>query len=260
MQQKAHTHRSLEKALEILLSFVPHNMEMGTVDLSERVGFQRSTVNRILHVLERYGFVNQNPENKKFVLGHSVVDLGAAVQQSLNSSLIRIATPTIHSLRTQLRETVVLEQASPTCTIMVYIADGPGPIGLKEAVGAQHGYNAAAGAKSILAYSPEKVQNRILKEKLTRFTPNTIADPKLLLRHLKAIRRRGFSFDDEERNLEIRAFGCPVFSYEGIPVAAVVVAGPIHRITWKRRNEIVQPLKAAAAKISEQLYCSKPGA
>jgi DNA-binding IclR family transcriptional regulator len=234
-------------------------MEMGTADLSDRVGFQRSTVNRILHVLESYGFVKQNPENKKFALGHSIVDLGAAVQQSLNGNLTTIATPTINWLRTKLGETAVLEVATPTCTIIAHIADGSGPIRLKETVGAQHGYNAAAGAKSILAYSPEEFQNRILGKKLTRFTPNTITDPKVLLRHLKEIRRRGFAFDDEERNMEIRAFGCPVFSHEGLPVAAVAVAGPIYRITWKRRAEIVPPLKEAAAKISEQLYCRNPG-
>ena len=260
MQQSARTHRSLEKALEILLSFVPHNMEIGTADLSDRVGFQRSTVNRILHVLERYGFVKQNPKSKKFVLGHSIIDLASAVKQSLNGNLTTIAIPTINSLRTQLGETVVLEVAAPTCTIIAHIADGAGPIRLKETVGARHGYNAAAGAKSILAYSSEEFQNRILKEKLTRFTPNSITDPKLLLRHLKEIRRSGFAFDDEERNLEIRAFGCPVFNHEGFPVAAVAVAGPIHRITWKRRNEIVPPLKEAAERISEQLYCRNPKA
>ena len=258
MQQSSHTHRSLEKALEVLLTFLPHNKEMGTVDLSNKVGFQRSTVNRILHVLERYGFVKQNPKNKKFVLGQSIIDLATAIQQSLNGSLTRIAIPIINSLRNQLGETVVLEMAASTYTVIAHIADGPGPIRLKEVVGARHGYNAAAGAKSILAYSSEKFQNRIIKEKLTRFTPNTITDPKLLLRHLKEIRRRGFAFDDEERNLEIRAFGCPVFNHEGLPVAAAVVAGPIHRITWKRRTEIVPPLKEAAARISEQLYCRNP--
>ena len=260
MQQKAPTHRSLEKALEILLSFAPHNTEMGTVDLSDRLGLQRSTANRILHVLERYGFVRQNPENKKFILGRSIIDLATAVRQSLNGSLTTIATPTINSLRTQVGETVVFEVTAPTSTIIAYISDGPGPIGLKEAVGARHGYNAAAGAKSILAHAPEEFQNRILGDELTRFTPNTITDPKQLLRHLNLIRRRGFAFDDEERNMEIRAFGCPVFSHEGIPVAAVAVAGPLHRITWKRRTEIIPPLKEAAAKISEQLYHRNPSA
>ena len=258
MQQKVLTHRSLEKALEILLAFLPHNLEMGTVELSDRVGFHRSTVNRVLHVLEKYGFVQQNPDTKKFILGHSIVDLGSAVHQSLSGRLTRIAIPHIEKLRNKLGETVVLEVAGPTHTNIAHIAEGPGPIRLKETVGARHGYNAAAGAKSILAYSPDEFQNRILGQKLIRFTSKTITKSKMLLRHLKEIKRLGFSFDDEERNSEIRAFGCPVFNHEGLPVASVVVAGPAHRITWERQFEILPPLKETAAKVSEELYYKDP--
>jgi DNA-binding IclR family transcriptional regulator len=227
---------------------------MGTVELSEKVGFHRSTVNRLLHVLEKYGFVNQNPDTRKFMLGHSIVDLGFAVQESLNSNLTKIAKPLIDALRTQIGETVVLELATPTCTIMAYIAEGPGPMRLKESVGARHGYNAAAGAKTILAFSPEEFQNRILGQKLTRFTSKTITDSRVLRRHLKEIKRQGFSFDDEERNTEIRAFGCPVFNYEKKPVCAVAVAGSAHRITWDRRFEIVPALRETAERISGELY------
>jgi IclR family KDG regulon transcriptional repressor len=254
MQSKVLTHRSLEKALEILLAFLPHNAEMGTVELSEIVGFHRSTVNRLLHVLARYGFVEQNPDTRKFILGHSIVDLGSAVHQSLSGRLTRIAIPHIEKLRNKLGETVVLEVAGPTHTNIAHIAEGPGPIRLKENVGALHGYNAAAGAKSILAYAAEEFQGRILGQKLTRFTSKTIADPKSLKRHLKEIRRRGFAFDDEERNTEIRAFGCPILNHEKKPVASVAVAGPSQRITWERRSEIVPALKQTAADISAQLY------
>jgi len=64
MRQENSTHRSLEKALEILLSFAPHNPEMSTQELSDKLGFHRSTVNRVLHVLEKYGFMQQNPETR----------------------------------------------------------------------------------------------------------------------------------------------------------------------------------------------------
>lgn len=254
MQQNGSTHRSLEKALETLLSFVPDNPEMSTQELSQKLGFHRSTVNRLLHVLERYGFLQQNPETKKFLLGPSVLDLGSAVRQSLSGRLTQIAIPQIEKLRNKLGETVVLELGGPTHTNIAYIAEGPGPIRLKENVGALHGYNAAAGAKSVLAYSPEEVQERVLSQELTKFTRNTITEPNALKKHLEEIRRRGFSFDDEERNMEIRAFGCPIFNHEKRPVAAVAVAGPAHRITWERRSEIVPPLKQTAAEISAMLF------
>ncbi len=254
MQSQSSTHRSLEKALEILLAFVPYNTEMGTMEISGRLGFHSSTANRLLHVLEKHGFVQQNPDSKKFILGPSIVELGSAVQQSLSSSLTRIAIPFIEELRNALRETVVLEVAGATHTTIVHIGEGPGPVRIKEDVGARHGYNAAAGAKSILAHSSENFQKRILDQELPRFTTKTITDPEALVRHLKIIKRRGFAFDDEERNTDIRAFGFPIFNHEGRPVAALVVAGPAHRITWERRGEIVPVLKEAAARISRQLY------
>jgi IclR family acetate operon transcriptional repressor len=209
-----------------------------------------------LHVLEKYGFLQQNPESRKFLLGHSIMDLGSAVQQSLNSNLTRIAIPLIDRLRNQIGETVVLEVAGPTYTAIAHIAEGPGPVRIKENVGARHGYNAAAGAKSILAYSPPEFQERILSQELTAFTPKTMTDPASIKRELKEIRRCGFAFDDEERNAGIRAFGCPVFNYEKRAVAAVAVAGPAQRITWDRRSEIVPAMRRTAAEISEQLYYS----
>jgi DNA-binding IclR family transcriptional regulator len=254
MHNKAVTHRSLEKALEILLTFAPHNPELGTLELGQRLGFHPSTVNRLLHVLARYGFVEQNPETRKFVLGHAIVDLGMAVQQSLSGRLTRIAVPYVEKLRSQLGETVVLEVKGSLHTTIAHIAEAPGPIRLKENVGASHGYNAAAGAKSILAFSTDAFRERVLRQGLPRFTPRTITDPENLQKHLREIRRRGFAFDDEERNMEIRAFGCPIFDHEGNPVAAVAVAGPAHRITWERRDEIVPALKETAADISARLY------
>jgi len=254
MQQRNATHRSLEKALEILLSYIPHNAEMGTFELSERLGFHRSTVNRLLHVLEKRGFVEQNPDTKKFILGHTILELGAAVHQSLNGHLTRIAIPLVDALRDRLRETVVFEVAGPTHTNIAHIAEGPGPIRIKGSVGERHGYNAAAGAKAILAYSPPEFQERVLDKELPRFTPKTITHHETLKHQLRKIKVQGFAFDDEERNTEIRAFGCPVLNYERRPVGAVVVAGPVHRITWKRRSEIVPALKETAAMISAQLH------
>jgi DNA-binding IclR family transcriptional regulator len=254
MQQMNGTHRSVEKALEILLSFIPHNAGIGTFELSETLGFHRSTVNRLLHVMEKRGFVEQNPDTKKFVLGHSILELAAAIHQSLSGNLTQIAVPLMEELRNRLGETVIFEIAGPTHTNIAYIVEGSGPIGIKGSVGDTHGYNAAAGAKAILAYSPSKFQERVLARELPRFTSKTIIHPETLKEQIKKIKAQGFAFDNEERHEGIRAFGCPVLNYEKKPVGAVVVAGTSKQITWKSRSDIMPALKETAARISEQLY------
>jgi len=54
--------------------------------------------------------------------------------------------------------------------------------------------------KVLLAYLPEKEQDRILKStNLVKFTDTTLIDQKLIKRNLKLIRERGFSTDEEKR-------------------------------------------------------------
>jgi len=253
MQQYSNSYNSLEKALKILQSFIPYNQEKSVNELSKHLGFHKSTVSRIVHVLESYGFLQQNAQNKKLSLGPSISELGWAINQSLNSNLIRTAIPYIDRLRDRIEETVVLEIASAHSTIIGYMAEGPGPVRIKGTIGERHWYHAAAGAKAILAFLNPKSREQILKKELIKCTPNTITDRKKLEKEMDKIRHQGFSFDNEERNIGIRAFGCPIFGPGGNPIAGIVVAGPVSRITWDRRSEIVPLLKETANKISRQL-------
>jgi IclR family transcriptional regulator, KDG regulon repressor len=254
MQPKQSTsHQSLEKALKILLSFTPDNQEVGTLELSEKSGLHKSTVSRLLHVLEAYGFVQQNPQSKKFTLGPSIIELGGAVNHSLRSHLVRCAAPYLDRLRNKVGETVLLEVRAVRSAIIGYVAEGAGPVHLKESVGYRHWYHAAAGAKAILAFSDPEFRERLLREKLVRCTRNTVTDPKILQSELERTRRRGFAFDDEERHIGVRAFGCPIFNSEKWPVAAVAVAGSSQNITWDKRSGFVPELKNTAEQLSKRL-------
>ena len=80
------THRAVEKTLDILLTFAPHNRQMGTQELSEKMGFHKSTASRLLHVLCKKGFLQQNPITKKFQLGPSAMAIGVAIIENRKSN------------------------------------------------------------------------------------------------------------------------------------------------------------------------------
>ena len=254
MQQNRQKTNSVEKALAILLSFTPHNEEMGTVEISNKLGLHKATVSRNLNILTKYGFLQRDPQTRKFRLGQSSINLGLAVNQSVNNNIVHIAKPYIDNLRNTLEETTVLEVLSGGNVIIAYIAEGPGPIRIKGNVGSTRPVYAAAGAKAILAFSPSEIRERFLNEKITRLTPNTITDLEILKEQLQEIRTEGFAFDNEEVNIGINAVGAPIFNHKERPVAAVVVAGLSQAITWEDPSSIVTRLKEAAAKISAQLY------
>lgn len=257
MRQMADANNSIDKALKILSSFAPYNREMGTVEISQKLGYHKATVSRILLNLARHGFLQQDSKTKKFILGPAIIPLTRAVSQSLKTNMIHIAKPFIDELRDILEETVILEIISGENTILAYIADGPpGPrmVRLAGDIGDRLPINAAAGAKAILAYSSPEDSDSLLKQKMQRYTKNTITDQKVLKKHLEEIRTQGFAYDNEEIDAGTCSFGVPIFNHEKKPVAAVVVTGPSQKITIDRQSHITSSLKETAAKISAQLY------
>jgi DNA-binding IclR family transcriptional regulator len=254
MRQPAKKNNSIDKALTILAAFVPYNNEMGTIEISRKLGFHKATVSRILLNLTRHGFLHQNPKTKKFVLGPTILTLAGTVRQSLNNNMLHIAKPFVDDLRDKIKETVILEVISGENTIIVYIAEGPRPIRIAGTVGDILPAHVAAGAKAILAFSSPNVWKRFFNAKLPSFTENTITDPKVLHEQFEDIRRQGFAFDKEEHDIGINAIGAPIFNNEDKPVASIVVAGPSQRITWDNDSSYVPKVKETAAKISAQLY------
>src|SRR5262245_20194630 len=114
---------AIEKALEILLAFAPHNQEWSTTELSEKLNFHKATTSRILLTLAEYNFVQQDPQTKKFSLGQAVHRLGSALSESLSNNFVQIAKPYLNALRDSVGETVTLELWSGDSTVMTYIAE-----------------------------------------------------------------------------------------------------------------------------------------
>ena len=253
LKRNADTHRSAEKALRILMAFTPHNQEMGTVELSEKLGYHKSTVSRLLHVLENYGFLWQHPKTKKYHLGESAADIGRAVIQSLGGRLITIAQPYIDDLRNSVKETVGLEVMSGNSTIMAYNAKVPQLVRVMFDVGERLPVHVAAGARAILAFSPPEILDSLLKGKLKRFTPNTITDPKILKSRLNDFKRQGFATDFGEFDVNAYAIAAPIFNHEKRPVAAVVIAALADRMKSHLKSNMIFLLKETAAAISSQL-------
>jgi IclR family KDG regulon transcriptional repressor len=245
---------SIEKALEILQAFTPYNQEMGTGEISQKLGLHKATASRILRTLAEKGFLQQDPDRKKFTLGPAASDIGRAYNSGLSSNLVQLAKPFIDDLRSTLNETVVLEVLASNGTVMAYVAEGPRQVRIAGSVGDRLPAHAAAGARAILAFMPEEEVERIVGDDLPRLTPNTITDPGAYRLGLEKIRRDGYSLDGEEIDIGINAVGVPIFNRDEEPVAAVVVAGPAQRITGKGKSTVVIRARKAAAEISQRLH------
>ena len=70
MKQNQTQFNSVEKALNILLTFQAEQPLWGVRALAANLGFSPATVQRVLNNLKAYDFVDQDPETRQYRLGN----------------------------------------------------------------------------------------------------------------------------------------------------------------------------------------------
>lgn len=236
------------------MAFTPYNHEMGTLELSKKLGIHKSTISRLLHVLTAHDFLQQNPDTKKYFLGRTAAEIGNAVIKSLNNAIVTIAHPHLTELSEKIGESVALEMLTGHKVILAGHVEGQGHIRFSFSLGEQVPINVAAGAKAILAFCKAGFVDACLKPKFVRFNAHTIVSRKQYRALLKEVQKTGIAYDKGERFEDSYAIATPIFNHERSPVAAVVIAGPAFRMTSQFLSDTIEPLKKTAAEISQRLF------
>lgn len=245
---------SAEKALNILLAFTPDNNEMGTTEISIKLGMHKSTTSRLIKLLVATNFLQQNPLTKKYLLGSSALRIGHATTRSLDSKLLAVAHPCLAELSQILGESVAMEMLSGTNVVLALHVEGPSHIRFNFEQGEQVPINVAAGAKVILSQSDPHLVEICLEQEFQKFNENTIVSKSEYRKLLKEINKTGIAYDKGERYLNTHAMATPIYNLEGNTKAAVVLAGPAHRLTDTFLESAVEPLRQTAKKISKLLF------
>ena len=256
--RKPNDYHSVQKALQILLAFVPRNNEMGTSEISTRLGLHKSTVSRLLNVLTSYGFLQHDAKTRKFRLGITAAKISTAIKQSLGEQLIGIAQPHLDDLRNEIGETVALEVWVGNITIMAYRAE---VLRLRRVFllrpGDRVDIHVSAGARVILAFLAPHVVDSVLQGPFERYTENTIVDPNILKEQIRKARDEGFAISRGERHPDSNIIAVPVFDYEKRPVAAISLFTTTERLPKLLEADIVSKLNKTAARISAKLLYSE---
>lgn len=242
----------LDRAVTILDALAGPDGDLSLLDLSERLDLHKSTIHRLLMVLERHRLVERAPETGKYGLGLKLFELGS--KASLRVGLGERARPYLERLARETGETahlcaldrgevVYLEKVEPHRTVRV-----PTSIGQRNPV------HCTAVGKALIAFLPEvELDELVRRHGLAAHTPNTITDETLLKRELRAVRERGYAVDDEEIEEGLRCVGAPIRDHGGRVVASISVAGPAFRLTRGKVGGVARALVKCAAELSRDL-------
>src|SRR5512140_131947 len=116
--------RSVERTLRLLLAMEEAGRPMGLAELSRTVQLPKPTVQRLLSVLEKYGFAEK--WQGRYHLGIAVLPLGYAFL--ISKELTRLTLPILQELAHATEETASLFVRSGHHRIVVQRVDGLNPL------------------------------------------------------------------------------------------------------------------------------------
>ena len=245
--------KSLLRAIDIL-DLLEQNAALSVTEISDLLSFPRSTTYKYLAVMRECRFVDYDQSLEKYKLGMKLFELGNAVQNRL--AIHRIAHPYMEELSNQLGETVGLTALDRNDAVYVEKVEpetNSTMVILSRRV-IRFPLHAGAASKILLAYQQdERIETFLKTQKLVKYTEKTIVDPDKLRKEVRAIRKAGYAFSEEEIDVGVRALAAPVFDHEGKIAAGLVVFGPAQRIDDHKKEKILKAIFECSKKISSRI-------
>ncbi|TAJ33629.1 MAG: IclR family transcriptional regulator [Reyranella sp.] len=245
--------KSVVKVLDILEHLGSVRGAVALSDLARATGVNVSTAFRLLQTLMSRGYVEQDRNNRGYMMGPRMFQMGTAYLQG--SDLADIGRPHLEALRDAVGETAYLVTFSQGEIIQLCKADG------KQAVSAairsmvrEPAYCTATGKVLLSALAEPEFEKYVESVEMEAFTPQTITSKAALRREIAEVRAKGFAVDGEEFVPNLCCLAVPVQGGNGAgPVAAVSIAMPKMRFKKAAVAGWCDQLREKASLITSQV-------
>ncbi|ANZ34827.1 IclR family transcriptional regulator [Lentzea guizhouensis] len=241
--------QSVDRAISVLEMLAQG--EAGITEIAGELGVHKSTVSRLVSVLEARGLVEQLGERGKYAIGFGVVRLAGAATGRMD--LTKLGQPVCQSLADSFGETVNIAVHDAGVAINITQARGSAAVSAVNWIGQRTPLHATSSGKVLLAFLPDAERKRLVSLPLDAYTEKTVVDGTRLLAELETVAEQGFAACFEELELGLHAVAVPVRGHRGEVVAAMSASGPSYRLSRQRVEEIVPAMSTAAADLSAQL-------
>src|SRR6266403_1413317 len=242
----------LDRALAALAILAKSSSDCSLAELCPALKLHKSTVHRLMMVLEQHRLVVKNPDTGRYRLGLRLYELGSRAIDGLD--LRGKARPYLDRLQEQFGETVFFCILDEGQVFYVEKVESQRSVRTACTVGSRAPAYCTAVGKAMLAELPDAEVSKIVRRwGLKPVTPNTITTASALKAELKAVRSRGYAIDDEEKEEGLRCIGAAVRSHSGKLAAAMSISGPAFRMTKEKVPEIGRAVMRAANELSAEL-------
>jgi DNA-binding IclR family transcriptional regulator len=243
--------KSIRNCFRILSLFSKQNPFLDADGISRAVGIPKSSAYRYLNTLTQESILEYNHTTKKYQLGIKILELGGTAYHRLE--LRKIAIPFMKELAEMTRETVYLTALDKDRTVCIERIESDLPVRLSIERGETFPLHAGATARILMAYLSSDKQDKIIEKGLEKFTDYTITDPFKLRRSLIKVKKQGYAFSEQERDIGAKAVSAPIFDFFGEVIAGLSIAGPINRFIGRKAEEYKNLVVDYSHRISSKL-------
>jgi DNA-binding IclR family transcriptional regulator len=251
--------RVIDRIAAILEELADGSANLGDVALAEKLGLHKSTVHRLLAVLQHNGFVEREPGCTTYQLGWRIFELGMAAAARLD--ILERAKPFVTQLVETTGETAHLGVLRQGEVVSVVNVESRYTVRTPATVGRHIPLHCTSQGKAILACLPvDQVARRLKGYVFSKHSPNTIVSKERFLTDLALVASRGYAVDNEEYEEGLRCIAAPVHDHSDVVAGAVSIAGPAFRVTGSRLPALSREVMRTAAELSAALGYRGAGA
>lgn len=242
---------SLAKALRLLDLFDVQQEELSLTEIAGALNTRAGSIYPIVSTLHRYGYLQRDPETKRYRLGLRLLTQASHILASLD--IREEAKPVLKRLAREMSANAHLGVLYDDEVLYLDREEaGPGVL-LSSAVGSRVPAHCTALGKVLLA-NDERAADRICSARELRpVTTHTITNPEELRVQLAEVRERGYAVDMEEFHEGNVCVGAPVRDHERLVVGSLSMSVSRARLERTSIDTFIKAVVEGAAEVSEAM-------
>jgi DNA-binding IclR family transcriptional regulator len=219
-------------------------------DIAAQSKLAKSTVHRVLKLMEASYMVTEDPVDRRYYLGPLIAQLTISPLR-VHEYLVRCAEEEMRRLSNLSEETITLDILSGMQPTHLFEIACRHDVGVKDTnVRSATLYTGASGKILISQMSDAWLDAHVKNMPITQLTPNTVIDPEILLTQIREIRANGYAVSFGERVGGAVCISAPVINYTS-PIGLSIV-GPEKRLKPKL-DFLVAEIKASSLRVSRHV-------
>lgn len=247
---------ALHRGLRILETFSEETPQLSLAEIVEAVGLDKSTAFRFVYTLQTLGYLERDPESKRYRPGLKVLKLGYTALNSLD--IVQLARPYLKELSEKTDEATNMALRDGAEIVYVVRISPLQIVNVNLRVGSRLPVYCTSMGKALLAdLSPEELHELLGEGPYEALTPKTITEPDTLLAELERVNRLGYAVNDEELIIGVRSLAAPIRQTDGEVVSAINVSVSSARLTREEmEKQFAEAVVETAQWISQALGAS----